>query len=75
MAEAATGHALKISEAAVVAEQEQQALAKELAVTLSAHSSEMERARKVYYHTSQYHLIAFIPLTCCGRCIYQKLIH
>ena len=47
MAEAATAHALKTGEAAVNAEQEQQALAKELAVTLSAHSSEMERARKV----------------------------
>ncbi len=47
MAEAATAHVLKMGEAAVHAEQEQQALAKELAVTLSAHSSEMERARKV----------------------------
>jgi hypothetical protein len=45
--EAATSHALKMGEAAVAAEQEQQVHSKEMAVTLSAHSAEMERARKV----------------------------
>jgi hypothetical protein len=47
MEECATSHAFKIGEAAVVAEQEKQAHAQELAFIVSAHSAETERARKV----------------------------
>jgi hypothetical protein len=46
--EYSTANALKIGEAAVVAEQERQAHAQEMAITLSAHSAETERVKKVH---------------------------
>jgi hypothetical protein len=48
MEELATSNALKMGEAAVVAEQEKQARAQEMAITISAHSAETERVRKVH---------------------------
>ena len=47
MTAAATAHALKLGEAAVAAEVERQAHAKELADAHSAQSAEMERVRQV----------------------------
>ena len=60
MAEAATAHALKLGDVAVLAEEHQQAHNKQLEATLSAHSAEIERVTKVRSSLAQQPLILHV---------------
>ena len=72
--ECATSNALKIGEAAVAAEQEKQAHAQEMAITISAHSAETERVRKVrsaILSTNHVNFMQYI-LICMRSYIHQR---